>query len=330
MSLKIETLQPKLIKLFQSVIERKQLSQGYLFSGPAGTGKGELATWIALRLFCQHVKNGVPDGTCRECQRILSGNHPDVVKIAPEGNSLKIDQIRYLKQELTKSGMETNQRVFIIQDADKMTVGAANGLLKFLEEPAPQTYLILTTTAKGQLLPTIISRLQIVEFSQLPRPQLIEQLKAAGIKPATAVLLAHMTNSLTAAKEWQASNWFVPLQERVWQWFNHIQNQNALAFIDVQTQLSPLAKERHVQEKVLSLVLLLLQDVLAVQFGQTEDLSFPEAQSQLSTWAEQITTPQLMNQLQQALAAQKYLNANVSFQNTLEQLTLHLLAKSND
>ncbi|ATO43436.1 DNA polymerase III subunit delta' [Loigolactobacillus coryniformis] len=325
MTLTIETLQPRLVALFQSVIARQQLSQGYLFSGDTGTGKSELATWVALRLFCTHVVDGMPDGTCSECQRILSGNHPDVVKVAPEGQSLKIEQIRFLKQELTKSGMETNQRVFIIQDADKMTVSAANGLLKFLEEPAPQTYLILTTTAKNQILPTIISRLQIIEFNRLPRPQFIAQLTAAGINTVDAALLARLTNSLPTAQEWLASDWFEPLRQKVWQWFGHVQENNPLAFVDVQANLVPVAKERAIQNEVLALILLLLQDVLALHFGRDTELSFPGQRTQLSKWAENVTNQQLLTQMEAALAAQKYLTANVSFQNTLERLTLQLL-----
>ncbi|MFL2030042.1 DNA polymerase III subunit delta' [Loigolactobacillus zhaoyuanensis] len=321
----IESLQPRLVELFKSVIARQQLSQGYLFSGAAGTGKIELATWIALRLFCSHVVDGMPDGTCSECQRILSGNHPDVVKVVPEGQSLKIEQIRFLKQELTKSGMETNQRVFIIQDADKMTVSAANGLLKFLEEPSPQTYLILTTTAKNQLLPTIISRLQVIEFARLPRPQLLAQLTAAGINSGDAALLARLTNSLPTAQAWLASDWFDPLRQKTWQWFSHIQENNSLAFVDVQANLVPLAKERTIQNEVLALILLMMQDVLALHFGRGEALSFPSQQAQLATWAENATSDQLLQQMEATLAAQKYLTANVSFQNTLESLTLRLL-----
>ncbi|MFC6170178.1 DNA polymerase III subunit delta' [Loigolactobacillus jiayinensis] len=325
MTLTIETLQPRLVALFQSVIVRQQLSQGYLFSGDAGTGKTELATWIALRLFCSHVVNGQPDGTCSECQRILSGNHPDVVKVAPEGQSLKIEQIRFLKQELTKSGMETNQRVFIIQDADKMTVSAANGLLKFLEEPAPQTYLILTTTNKNQILPTIISRLQIIEFARLPRPQLIAQLTTAGISTADAAVLARLTNSLPTAQEWLASDWFDPLRQKVWQWFSHIQDNNPSAFVDVQANIVPVAKERSIQNEALALILLMLQDVLELHFGRGDSLSFPAQQAQLTKWAENATSQQLLTQMEATLAAQKYLTANVSFQNTLERLTLQLL-----
>ncbi|ANK59114.1 DNA polymerase III subunit delta' [Loigolactobacillus backii] len=326
MTFTIETLQGRLVELFRRIIGQGQLSQGYLFAGDTGTGKMELAQWIALRLFCQHVDAaGNPDGTCSECQRILSGNHPDVVVVAPEGQTIKVDEIRFLKSELSKRGMETNQRVFIIQDADKMTTGAANGLLKFLEEPAPQTYLILTTSAKNQLLPTVLSRLQIIDFQDLPRPELLKRLQAQEISANDAALLAHMTNSVTVASELAASDWFNPLKERLWQWLTHVQQHNGQAFVAVQTQIVPLVKDKIAQGQALAVILLLYQDILAVHFDQRGDLSFPQAEKTLTSWAENTTVAKLLQQMEAVLQAQRYLNANVSFQNTLEDLTLKLL-----
>lgn len=69
--------------------------------------------------FCEQPQAGEPDGTCSECQRILSGNHPDVVTAAPEGRQIKVDTIRRLKAEFTKSGVEGSQKLFIIEDAEK-------------------------------------------------------------------------------------------------------------------------------------------------------------------------------------------------------------------
>ena len=73
--------------------------------------------WLALRLFCLHLQNGEPDLTCPECQRILSGNHPDVVVAKPEGRQIKVDEIRHLKDEFTKSAVEGTKKLFVIHDA---------------------------------------------------------------------------------------------------------------------------------------------------------------------------------------------------------------------
>lgn len=102
----INTLQPKLVAQFARVIDRHQLAQSYLFVGPKGAGKLALAEWIALRLFCQHVQDGAPCGECPECERILNHNHPDVMMLKTSTQSIKVDDIRNLKQEMSKTGLK--------------------------------------------------------------------------------------------------------------------------------------------------------------------------------------------------------------------------------
>ena len=128
-----EKLQPAIITRFQKILLNKELAHASLFVGPGGSGKMSIAQWLSLRLFCLHPQDNKPDLTCDECQRILSGNHPDIVYAAPEGRQIKVDEIRHLKAEFSKSAVEGNKKIFIIKDADKMTNGAANSLLKFIE-----------------------------------------------------------------------------------------------------------------------------------------------------------------------------------------------------
>src|SRR5690606_36803569 len=101
---------------------------------------------------------------CTQCKRIQSGNHPDVHIIKPDGQSIKIEQISFLQKEFTYTGLESNRKVYIIEEADKMTVNAANRLLKFLEEPNQETVAILITSQIGKMLDTIVSRCQRITF----------------------------------------------------------------------------------------------------------------------------------------------------------------------
>ena len=114
-----ERLQPAISQRLKKTMVQGELAHAYLFAGPSGSGKKALAQWMALRLFCEQPQAGEPDGTCSECQRILSGNHPDVVTAAPEGRQIKVDTIRRLKAEFTKSGVEGSQKLFIIENDDK-------------------------------------------------------------------------------------------------------------------------------------------------------------------------------------------------------------------
>src|SRR5690606_15750287 len=116
---------------------------------------------------------------CSDCRRIASRNHPDVHFFLPDGKSIKIDQIRKLRKEFSYRGSESNQKLYIIEHAERMTQNAANSLLKFLEEPNQHETALLLTEQMQQMLPTIISRCQTISFNPLPtsdlRSLLIEQ-----------------------------------------------------------------------------------------------------------------------------------------------------------
>lgn len=145
--------------------ENKQLTHSYLFVDNDEDEALNTAYWLACLFNCSgEVK---PDGKCRNCQQIISGNHPDVLLVDSEGkNSLSIDQIRPLKEELAKSPVESSRRFFFIKEAEKLTLSAANALLNLLEEPVAPVVSILITNNVDQILPTIRSRVQVLNFNE--------------------------------------------------------------------------------------------------------------------------------------------------------------------
>lgn len=106
-----------------------------------------------------------PCRRCNACVKILAGSHPDVILVAPEGDVIKIAQVRELSQRLTFIPHEARARAVIFSDAQAMNVEAANALLKALEEPPPRTYFFLTAGQAADLLPTVVSRCQHVRFN---------------------------------------------------------------------------------------------------------------------------------------------------------------------
>lgn len=143
--------------------EKKQLAHSYLFVDNDEKRALNTAYWLACLFNC--TGENKPDGTCANCRQILSGNHPDVLLVKTEGKqTLGIDQIRPLKEELAKSPVESTRRFFMINEAQKLTMPAANALLNLLEEPVAPVVSILITNNADQILPTIRSRTQILKF----------------------------------------------------------------------------------------------------------------------------------------------------------------------
>ncbi|MCI1986501.1 MAG: DNA polymerase III subunit delta' [Lactobacillus sp.] len=322
--LAIEALQPGLVKQFAAIIAADRLGQAYVFNGLSGTGKGALAQWIALRLFCQNVQAGHPCGECAECQRILSHNHPDVVVLATEARSLKVDDVRELKAELSKSGVEGQTRVFVIEEAEKMTPGAANSLLKFYEEPVPGAVIILTTAAKNQLLPTILSRAQIINFPTPPRVQVQAQLEAAGVSARLAAITVQLTADLAAGQALAADEQFQERITRVLKLAGQLAQKDATAFIAVQASLMPVAKALPEQTQVLALLALVYEDALNQHFHVAGPAAFATEPVVAQLAASGATA--LSTSLSAILQAQVQLRQNVTFQSDVEQLVLKLLA----
>lgn len=149
--------QDLVIKALKRTLGSGQTAHAYLFSGPEGYGKKSLALLFAQALNCNREQDP-PCKSCLSCRKTLSGNHPDFYQVRPEGASLKIGQLRELKERLYYLPREGRKKICLIHDADLMTLPAANSLLQILEEPPADLVFILLSSRPWALLPTIISR----------------------------------------------------------------------------------------------------------------------------------------------------------------------------
>ena len=161
--------QERALHFLSQVIAKKKMPHAYLFTGIPGVGKKTTARALAMALNCVSPQQGDACGSCPSCRKILHGNAPDFQLIQPEGNKIKISQIRELNQELSFAPLSARYRVFVICRSELMTAEAANAFLKTLEEPPPDNIFILTASEPLDLLPTVVSRCQIVSFQPLPR-----------------------------------------------------------------------------------------------------------------------------------------------------------------
>ena len=164
-------------------------SHAYLFHGPAGSGKRDVARELAALLLAE----GAPDPE-RAAARVRSGAHPDLTWVAPSGAAemLVSDIDEPVVAAATRTPFESRRRVFVIERADAMNDQAANRMLKTLEEPPAFAHLILLTNRLGEVLPTIASRCQLVRFDARPPQQIADKLGRHGIAPETATACARL------------------------------------------------------------------------------------------------------------------------------------------
>lgn len=187
---------------------RGQIHSGYLFEGGIGTGKRATALWLAARLLCR-VPGGDPCGGCRDCRRMEiqeSGRpaHPDLAWIEPDGNAIKIDQVRDLTRTLGLVANEGGWRVALVLGAERLNVQAANALLKTLEEPPPRTTLVLVADSSHGIPATLRSRMIRLRFTPMSESRVREHLvTASAIAERDAWLAAALGGgSADAALHW--------------------------------------------------------------------------------------------------------------------------------
>lgn len=169
--------------------ELKKPSHAYLFVGPTGTGKATVAREFARLLLCP--EHGVHDEACSSCRRIGTGNHPDLVIVEPEGRtSLGADTARWVVGQAVLTPVESDRRLFLIEEAGLMTDQAANALLKTLEEPSAAVVFLLVAESEEDFPPTVASRCRIIRVGRVPEDDLTAALMHRGIEEEKARVLA--------------------------------------------------------------------------------------------------------------------------------------------
>jgi DNA polymerase-3 subunit delta' len=159
----------------------------YLLVGPRGSGIEEAARCFAATLI-------TTDDDERSWDLVLRGVHPDVVEVDPPATQIRVEDAQMIVDEVSRSPIEGERKVVVLFDAERLRLNeaAANKLLKTLEEPPPRAVIVLVTSGADQLLPTIRSRCQRVDFAYLGADAVAASLQADGVPAERADLLARL------------------------------------------------------------------------------------------------------------------------------------------
>ena len=288
----LKDLQPLVYQQFVTILEQGRLAHAYLFSGDFASF--EMALFLSQALFCQEKVGVRPCGKCRSCRLIESNDFSDVTIVAPQGNFIKTDTIRELVKNFSQSGFESSQQVFIIRDAEKMHVNAANSLLKVIEEPQSTIHIFLLTNQEEAVLPTIKSRTQIISFPQ-NLPYLERILEEEGLLKTQASLIARLVSSQEEAKRLATNKSFIDLLDQAKKFTELLLTDSNRAYLQVGV-LVPLAVEKAEQGRLFDVLSLLLEERLTEMIAREK--------------------------MDAVLKAKKMWQANVSLQNCLEYLTM--------
>jgi len=284
--------QEPLVRMLQNSLRTGRVAHAYLFTGPRGMGKATLARELAKALNCTRERGDACD-RCASCRRITGGNHPDLLRIQPDGAAVKIEQVRALQKELWLRPVEGAYRVGVVEEADKMTAEAANSFLKTLEEPPPHAVLILLAEQPYALLPTVTSRCQVLAFRRVATPAL-EAFLSARLQPGRgdARLLAILAGGNPGrALALQSSGTWELVRRQV------LELPARLGAAGGGELLALPEPGKEDWTMYLELLLLYFRDLLLYRLGVKEAISHLDREQEIRVWAEGLSLRHILEAL---------------------------------
>jgi len=213
------TIYPWLQQDHQALAQRaknRQLHHALLLLARHGTGKTDFAQHMAQYLLCQNSSGPSACGQCKACLLFKAGSHPDLHQIESE-KQIGVDQIRQGLAKLSATSQLSGAKVLLIHAADTMTEASANALLKTLEEPTANTFLLLTAESTQGLLPTVLSRCEKVRLTGATKQQTLDWLQTQNIDIPPQLLDLYGDRPLLAKSKSQQTDDkdFIAFQQQV-------------------------------------------------------------------------------------------------------------------
>jgi DNA polymerase III subunit delta' len=315
--------QPRAKRFLQQLVRTGRIPHALLLSGMAGIGKAAVAREFAKLVNCEQKAAGDCCDQCAACRKIAHGHHPDLIWLQPEGQFIKIEQIRSLQGRLRFRPFEGKSRVVVIENAHQFREEAGNALLKLLEEPPQHNIFLLLTLEPQMLLPTLVSRCCQVRLQPLPDAWIAQHLREEHRVPAVQALQAARLalGSLERARLLIESDQ-VAHQNQILQAVQDLEDLSMLDFFQLTAQW---AKESKDLEQDLEVLQFWLRDLIIQRLQGSLPLP-QQGDCSERTWSAVVRTSmdrlfELYQTLDQALQRLK-LNANQQL--TLEGVCLNI------
>ena len=184
------------VDMLRQHVAKSTQRHAYLFTGSRGIGRRSLALAFVRALTCSSPPApGAFCGECRECRQMTRMQHPDlhIIQAEKEGGMLKVGQIRELRKSILLSPYQAKYKIILLLRFQEANLSAANALLKTLEEAPSKVILLLTAENTEQLLPTIVSRCEVLRLRPVPIPRVETYLREKGVNEDKAQFLAHLS-----------------------------------------------------------------------------------------------------------------------------------------
>lgn len=308
---------------FRKACEAGKISHAYIIEGERGMGKKMLANAFAMTMLCEQGGSDAC-GECHSCRQFLSGNHPDMCYVTHEKpNSIGVDDVReQITNTIDIKPYNGRHKVYLVDEAEKMTVQAQNALLKTIEEPPAYAHIMLLTENTESFLPTIKSRCIKLAIRPLPANEIKAYLvsKYGMTESKASVLTAFANGNLGKAEKISSSDEFMDFYRETLNLLKNVKKMDISVLVD---SIKKIQEENNNLQEILDVCLLWYRDVL--MFKVTKDINsmmFKDEYGVISSICSQSTYEGLEMIVTAIEKAKTRLKANVNTDLTLELMFL--------
>ena len=312
-----------IIQYIQDAVQQNKVSHAYILNGQRGSGKKMLAKLFAMTLQCESDKSD-PCGECRSCIQANNGNQPDIITVKHENPaSISVDDIRtQVNGDIMIKPYSSPYKVYIIPDADLLTVQAQNALLKTIEEPPEYAVIFLLTENADSLLPTIRSRCVMLKLrnikDKLVKKYLMEQLQVPDYQAELCAAFAqgNIGRAMLLAK----SEHFNEIKEEAIQLLKYI---NEMELHEIVSAIKEINKYKLEVADYLDIITIWYRDVLFYKAtADVDGLVFSDQLKYIKERASKSSYEGIENILEAIEKAKSRIKANVNFDLLMELLLL--------
>ncbi len=292
-------------------IESKQFPHAFLIEGESGLGKATFAKLIYASMVC--AGKDKPCGACSSCRKIMGDIHPDFIVLKGKGtpNSFHIDLIRALKKELYLVPNDSEKKLYLIKDADTMTIQAQNAMLKILEEPPEFAVFVLTCKNKSLLLETILSRTTHIKLAPVSKKDQKEYLcrrfphvPPEKIEEAVVLSGGNIKESINFLNGEEGHTALIAVDRIT----SALISKNEY---DLLAALSPLCKDKELCSLVFAMLIATFRDTIALKYSKKEALIIPSRKNS-SELSKKLSSGALLSMITAVENAKIKLNKNVN------------------
>lgn len=310
----------RIIENLRNAIEKDHISHCYLFEGEESLGKKIVALTFAKTLLCKE-QGFEPCNRCNSCLKFDNWNHPDMKLIEPEKNLIRKKVIDNLIKKINIGPLESKRKIIIIDDSHQMRVEGQNALLKTLEEPPSYINIILITSNSNNLIPTILSRSQIIKFYPVENEKIVELLNTEYNKTIEeASFIAHFTKgSIGKSIMLSQSDEFFNKRDEIIEIINDIVNGDKAKIFN---SIEFFIKNKDIYEEVLDIILYWFRDLMIFQQARDSELIINRDKIPLLSNQSYLNVDRINDIIDNIIETKQNIDKNVNYQLSIETMLL--------